>query len=201
MLAQPTRADAQFPSGSRGGTHSAPASHQSPRHQSHPRRESTPNGPKMGHRNCTNDFKVRPLRREIRKRYPGDCTLWLGISLDEVSRMKPSGLNWLTHTWPLIDLRMTCSDCQRYLRQRGLRAPKSSCVYCPFKSGAQWRETVSSPSDREKEILAGVESQLNPQGEFLTAQLKSLAESDFTTDFDRGQMSLFNAECEGMCGV
>ena len=159
-------------------------------------------GPKMGHRNCTNDFKVRPLRREIRRRYPAQSiTLWIGISLDEVSRMKPSEMDWLTHTWPLIDKRMTRQDCQLYLQRRGLKAPKSSCIYCPFKSGVQWRETQSTTSPRELEILRYVEGQLNPRGEFLTSQLKPLFESDFRTDEDHGQLTLFNAECQGMCGV
>ena len=68
------------------------------------------NGKKgMLRRQCTNHYKINPIYREVRKLaggqrgrpFPKDThvEMWLGISLDEVSRMKPSREPWLRHRW------------------------------------------------------------------------------------------------------
>lgn len=163
---------------------------------------STDKGPKMGQKGCTNDFKVRPVRREIRRRFPDQTVrLWIGISTDEISRVKDSGLLWLVHRWPLVENNWNRNQCLDYLKRRALHVPKSSCVYCPFKSPNQWRKMQLSQSKREVGILDRVQALLNPRGEFLNGQLKPLSECDFSTEEDRGQLNMFNNECEGMCGV
>ena len=63
-------------------------------------------GDGMGRRQCTEHYKVRPIRRKIRdllglrkrQRIPSGATieLWLGISTDETIRMKTSRDRW-TH--------------------------------------------------------------------------------------------------------
>ncbi|HJZ11552.1 MAG TPA: hypothetical protein VJ521_05355 [Acidobacteriota bacterium] len=155
----------------------------------------------IGRRQCTKYFKVIPIRRELRVRYPGrNIVLWQGISLDELSRMKDSGRQWLEHRFPLIELRKTRGDCDAYLKTvTSWRVPKSACVYCPFKEPARWRESTKRPE--EMATINRVEAVLTPRNEYLTPKLKPISHIDFSSEEDRGQVNMFNNECEGMCGV
>ena len=69
-------------------------------------------GDGIGRRQCTDSYKIRPIRRRIREmlglrprqRVPAGTTveLWLGISTDEAVRMKDSRDRWMTNRYPLI---------------------------------------------------------------------------------------------------
>jgi len=74
-----------------------------------------PDGTK-GHmrRTCTHDWKVQPLikaQRQIAGIKRGQKEMgvisWIGISVDEASRMKPSRVPWVEHFCPLVDSRMS----------------------------------------------------------------------------------------------
>lgn len=139
---------------------------------------------------------------------------WIGISLDEISRMKPSRDPWIRHRWPLIEREMTRHDCKNWMKARGYpEPPRSACRYCPYKSNAEWaRLKTSEPEEFEQaavfeEKLQAVHTSIVPLSgkikgvPFLHRTLKPLREVDLSTDLERGQMSMFNSECEGMCGV
>ena len=65
----------------------------------------------------------------------------IGISTDEVGRARDSGIGYLKSTFPLLDLDMSRSDCNRYLRSRGWAAvEKSACIGCPYSGNARWRQ-------------------------------------------------------------
>lgn len=162
-------------------------------------------------RQCTDRFKITPIRRKMRELLAmtdGDhVELQLGISLDEVVRMKPSRVQWVTHTFPLIDLRMTRNACLEWMAVRGYPTPpRSACIGCPFHSDAYWRAMRDEAPEEWAEAVEFDRSiRMVPQmpgGEFyLHASLQPLGEVDLRTDFDRGQGNLFASECEGMCGV
>ena len=69
-------------------------------------------GDGIGRRQCTDNYKIRPIRRRIREmlglrprqRVPAGITveLWLGISTDEAIRMRTSRDWWMTNRYPLI---------------------------------------------------------------------------------------------------
>lgn len=163
--------------------------------------KNTKGGPSLGKRQCTKYFKILPVRHEIRSRYPGqDVTLWHGISTDEATRAKDSDRQWLTHRFPLLEHRLSRHDCRKYLESKtSWQVPKSACVHCPYRSGPQWRRSLEDPY--ELGIIRKVESVLLPRGEFLSDQLKPIEQCDFSTEEERGQINLFENECEGMCGV
>lgn len=167
-------------------------------------------------RACTYDYKVLMLEKESRriggiKR--GQKTVgviqWIGISLDEVVRMKPSRVPWIEHRWPLIEARMTRCDCLRWMEKKGFpKPPRSACVYCPFHSDKEWRRLKD---EEPLEFARAVEFEIKLQAAkaitdnqrgipFLHNSLIPLSQVDLTTDTERGQMHFFN-ECEGMCGV
>lgn len=59
------------------------------------------------------------------------------LSLD---RMKPSGVQWLTNAFPLIDLGISRDGCYQLVREMGWpEPPKSSCWCCPHMGDPQWR--------------------------------------------------------------
>lgn len=109
-------------------------------------------------RQCTREYKIEPIEKAIReyliplghaRRDKRGITLnkttlietWLGISLDEVTRMKPARTKRFVHRWPLIDLRMTRQDCINWLQVHGLPVPnKSSCRICPYHDNSHWQE-------------------------------------------------------------
>lgn len=88
---------------------------------------------------CSNEWKQRVVRRYLRSIGVTDCDLWLGISINEADRMKDSGLKWLQHVYPLIDLKMTVDDCLRVIAEVGWPEPYwSSCWMCPNKGKQEW---------------------------------------------------------------
>lgn len=111
----------------------------------------------MGRRQCTSEYKLTPIRRKVRellgaaapdfRRVPRGrvCEQWVGFSTDEVhraNRRKDSdGVRYLTTRYPLLELGMSRTDCERWLRVRGWGSTtKSACIGCPFHGNRQWRE-------------------------------------------------------------
>jgi hypothetical protein len=94
-----------------------------------------------GNRNCTTEFKIRPIAKWIKANAPG-CTLGKGISTDEPHRATPSReSDGYTSAYPLIELGYSRSDCLRVAVDAGLPLPpKSSCWFCPYKTTSQWVE-------------------------------------------------------------
>jgi hypothetical protein len=169
-------------------------------------------------RQCTKEFKVRPITRKVReligiepgKQGPRGVKLveqWIGISTDEASRMKPAETAWIQHRWPLIEIRKSRFDCLAWMERNGFPRPsKSSCFHCPFHDEAQWRDLKTNhPADFAKavqfdsDIRAGGRAMVGEV--FLHRSLIPLGEVDFSSAEDRGQLNMFINECEGMCGV
>lgn len=158
--------------------------------------------PTIGKRQCTTDWKVRPIRRAIRELTGGEpATQLIGISVDEISRAKDTGVQWLTNAHPLLDKRMSRHDCMNWLEKRGIQdVPKSACTFCPYHSDAEWSAFKKEDGKSWNQILE-VDAMLNERDEFLHPSCKPIKDADFSTEEERGQINLFNNECEGMCGV
>ena len=162
-------------------------------------------------RDCTRDFKVSVIQRAVRKimREHNSKTViqWIGISLDEAVRMKPSRVKYSTHRWPLIEFRMTRTDCLRWMERNGYpKPPRSACVYCPHHSNSEWRRIRDEEPEawaRAVEFDAKIRHGINKvrQPCFVHRDCKPLSEVDLSTDAERGQGLLWGNECEGMCGV
>lgn len=170
-------------------------------------------------RACTRNHKLNPMfkkAKELAGIKRGQKTIgvvsWIGISLDEVSRMKPSQLKWAQNRYPLIDMDMTRHDCLRWMEKNGYPPPpRSACTYCPFHSDHEWRRMKN---EEPKEFAGAVAFEKKMQqlrttengpnrmrGKlFLHDSLKPLGEIDFTEDKTQGNFHFHN-ECEGMCGV
>lgn len=170
-------------------------------------------------RKCTNDYKILPLLREIKNlcsinkgQSSITVTQWIGISYDEMQRMKDSRVKWAQHRWPLIEKKMRRHDCLNWMKSHGYpEPPRSACVYCPFHSDTEWKRLRDN---HPHEFLKAIEfdkklrtmhknhnKRLNMEV-YLHPSCKPLDEIDFDDDIDKGQQVWdFMAECEGMCGV
>ena len=165
----------------------------------------------LGRRTCTNEYKIRPLEKKVRRlcgvafgeRFPVADTVvvqWLGITTDEASRMRVSRTRWQRFRYPLVDLGWHRRDCRGWFAKHypGRRLPRSACVACPFRSNEEWREIKKDPElwrdaveyDREIRNVSGLPH-------FVHVQKVPLDEVDLGLD----QGDLWDNECEGMCGV
>ena len=168
-------------------------------------------------RQCTTNYKVKPIRRYVRGVIgpKGKAEQWIGISTDEIHRMKTNDVKYLVNRWPLIELRMNRGDCLAWWERHypGIVPPKSACLGCPYHNnrlwidlykagGKEWDETVAVDERlREKDYPGGqtldhpayLHRSLRPLGEVIPALA---AEGDL-----QGNLDLFGEECEGHCGV
>jgi hypothetical protein len=170
-------------------------------------------------RKCTSDYKVAPIVKEIRSRCEikrGESevqvTQWIGISFDEMQRMRGAAHQWTQHRWPLVENRMRRHDCLEWMRQNGYpEPPRSACYYCPFHSDAEWRRLRDEDPDYfERAIQFDKDIRVKYKAHdptmlmevYLHNSCKPLGEIDFDSDEQKGQQVWdFQAECEGMCGV
>lgn len=177
-------------------------------------------------RQCTREYKIEPIERWIRQRLLADgratqrkngaivikkgtrVETWLGISLDEVTRMKPNKTKWITNRWPLIEKRMTRNDCKQWLQERGLPVPqKSSCRRCPYHDKAHWRDMRDNRPGDWQEVTFFDQDLRNGKlrladtanGDvFMTEDCLPLVEVDLSTPAENGQQSLDICD-EGFC--
>lgn len=166
----------------------------------------------MAQRHCTLDYKIVPIQREIRKRRDGrKVVLWLGISRDEISRMRISQVPYIENRYPLIDAKITRAQCLIWMAAKGYPTPpRSACVYCPYHSDAEWlRLKTDEPHEFERAAVFDETLREAIGGKVLTGQpylhdaMKPLREIDFgalVADATR-QYDMFQNDCQGMCGV
>lgn len=160
-------------------------------------------------RKCTRDYKVRPIGRALRELGYGPARpveQWLGITVDEIERVKPSGVRWRENRWPLIERDLSRDDCRGWLAARGYpEPPKSACTFCPYASNARWRElrdqapdewAAAVEFDRAIRRLPGMDGEC-----FVHRARVPLSEVDLTEP-DADQLGEgFGGECEGLCGT
>ncbi|TIX73963.1 MAG: hypothetical protein E5V25_04065 [Mesorhizobium sp.] len=167
----------------------------------------------QGKRQCTREFKIEPLekmQRELlgfipRKRIPpGSCEVWIGISTDEVVRAGAAFTSWTVNRYPLLERRMSRRDCIQWLETHSFPVPpKSACVFCPYKSNAEWRWLRDNDPkawadavelDRLIRDTPGMRER-----EYLHRDRVPLGQVDLSTDEERGQGMLM--VCEAGCGL
>ena len=171
-------------------------------------------------RQCTSRYKIEPIEKYLRGRYgnpyPGRMRIesWMGISADEVYRVKDDRRKSYSRKYPLIDLGMKRTDCERWFAARwpDRELPRSACWFCPFHSAEEWVRVADKFPDlheksAEMDALMRTRDAQNlerflhrrrlPFREAVEIDRRSLESS-------KAQMPLaisFADECEGVCGV
>lgn len=97
----------------------------------------------MLRRQCTQEFKIKPISQQVRKdnnigyRKRGkknSIAQWIGISTDEAIRAKDNRMWAFQSIYPLLKLGMSRDDCIAYNTTFGINVEKSGCFFCPYKS-------------------------------------------------------------------
>ncbi len=176
-------------------------------------------GDGIGRRQCTDNYKIRPIRRRIRdllglrprQRVPAGTTveLWLGISTDEAIRMKTSRDRWTENRYPLIEAGMSRRDCMEWWAARyGRPLERSACVACPFQSRQRWVETkrrwpdlFAEAVEIDAKMRGGLAFAKEPHLHSLRMPLAEAVALDEGALGADGLRDGFGNECEGHCGV
>ena len=176
----------------------------------------------MAPRQCTANFKIKPIQKKVREliglekgaHVPKTTVVenWMGITRDEIYRVKPSRIKWMPSRWPLIEKNMTRHDCnlwwdQNYPGRPPL--PKSACIGCPFKGDHQWREMRDNDPDGWNDLVDFDHSLRDGKRHafgmkfptYIHSSHQPMDEVDLSTEQDHGQLDMFGEECEGMCGI
>jgi hypothetical protein len=113
----------------------------------------------IARRQCTSEYKVNPLKREVRRRlgYPHPARvpacvfarIAIGISVEEADRARDSDVRYMRNTFPLLDLGWRRRECLQYLTAHGVGdTHRSSWVGCPFHiDDFWWRLRTDSPDE------------------------------------------------------
>lgn len=158
-------------------------------------------------RQCTARFKLEPIFKFAKQWKDEGVTMWMGISTDEAQRMKDAVKPWITNRYPLIEQRISRSDCFEWMSQNNYpMPPRSSCVFCPYHSDKEWLrlkneepEEFARAVDFEKKLQASVGQIPRLESQYyLHSSCKPLDKVLFKHE---NQPNLFGNECEGMCGI
>ena len=171
----------------------------------------------MLRRQCTFDYKISVIRKKLRelcnvgyrKRFPKDKYIeqWIGISTDEIQRMKPARDPYILNRHPLIEMNMSRQDCINWMKKNKFPLPeKSACIMCPYHNDAYWHfmktERPSEFADAvqfDKNIRTGAKN--IKDNLFLHRSCKNLDEIEFNKKENDKQLDMFNNECEGLCSI
>ena len=172
-------------------------------------------------RQCTNTFKIQPIQKKVRElmglkkgqRFPKDTKVecWMGISRDEIQRVKDSRDWWVINRFPLIERMMTRHDCRIWFEENypERTLARSACIGCPYHNDLEWRQMRDADPvswddavEFDKALRSGNRNAFGAKEPvYLHSSMVPLDQVDLSNAADRGQLDLFTNECEGMCGV
>lgn len=181
-------------------------------------------------RQCTSEYKIEVIERVIRRQVLGlaprmhiprgtHVVQSMGLSFDEPGRIvrvrgRFQSLHWAEPRFPLFDLEMTRQGCLEYLARvaPGRKVARSACVFCPYRSNAEFRLLRDTdPEGWERACV--VDESLRAEGAVVNRNLdaklyihrscKPLRLAPIDTPESREEQYTFGfaAECDGMCGV
>lgn len=192
-----------------------------------------------GRRQCTREYKIDVVKGRIREllglqpRQPAKGRFrveeWVGISLDEADRAKPSRYEWITTRHPLLEpgVMMRRQDCVAWLVSNDYPVPqKSACVFCPYRGPEEWLdwkrnrpELFAEACDWDDAIRSTGTMRGMARPQYVLRRLvplREITEEDLerwgkevarrralkaSRGYQLGLDDYFAEECEGMCGT
>ena len=165
-------------------------------------------------RQCSADYKIVPINQKVREllglkkrqkaKKDKQVEMLMGISYDEIIRMKMNRLPYITNIFPLIDLEMKRHDCVEWMKKHNYPSPpRSACTFCPYHSNYEWRKIKENKEEWDECVELDRKIRNNPKLKdqaFLHKDRVPLDQVDLRTDEEKGQLNLLD-ECEGICGV
>ena len=174
-------------------------------------------------RQCTSHYKIRPIHHAIKRhlgldpsrRMPAGISVetWLGISAEEVLRIRDSHVGWNVNRYPLVERGMTRVDCREWFAERhpDRTLARSACAGCPFRSDEEWMALKTTDPDLYADAVELDRRLRDPEASaaptllneaFLHSSRRPLDEAVGRAEhLKRIQPRLWVDECEGICGV
>lgn len=162
----------------------------------------------ISQRQCTSDYKIRPIHSEIRRilgrerlRYTS-IEIVMGVSYDELRRMAYPNKEWGIHCYPLVSNLLTREDCIKYYEDNGMpKPPRSACIMCPYRSDKEWLEMKEEKPHEFKEAVDfdHFVRDIQPMKNYVSRHGIPLDKVDFTKGMNQ-EKELVDVECEGYCG-
>lgn len=144
---------------------------------------------------CTAKWKVRAIRQELRRRGAKTAVSYLGLTMDEVERMRISNVKWHQSAWPLIEGRIYRAQAQEELMRRSIPFLLSTeCDFCPHKNRSRWERTSKPTIER----IADIEKEFDGNLFFTPARIPL---KEALKKMDDGQMDIFDGCDGGYCHV
>jgi hypothetical protein len=140
----------------------------------------------------------------------------MGISRDEMYRVKEARKPWIRNVYPLVDRNITRAMCKKWFDDHAMpKPPRSACTFCPYKTWKEWKylkdnspEEFQHVIEFEKKINGGFKGMREGYTVFVTKEGKPLSEIDIDKKAEDKQINMFDElggvainDCEGMCGV
>lgn len=153
---------------------------------------------------CSNEWKQRVGMRWLREREVSRCRLWMGISMDEMRRVRAPVVKWVQLFYPLIfgPNPMTRTNCVDRIRLNGWKGPipHSACKMCANMTDAEWLEMKTEfPEDFGDAVQVEKTAQAADPNFWLHRSCKPLDTVDFTEPIT-AQTSMFAERgCTGGC--
>lgn len=177
----------------------------------------------FGRRTCTFEYKIKPIQVKVRevlgvKTLRNRCVeMVMGISYDEIQRAKAPQTKWQINCYPLIENRITRSDIKHWISHTNYgQPPRSACIVCPYHNNKEWKNLKENYPEEFKYAVEFDEWLRDPKSQsvginnfrnndssseqYLYSKKIPLRIATFEEPSDY-QGSLFDDECEGMCGI
>ena len=167
-------------------------------------------------RTCTADYKIDPIIKKIREmldyskgqrvKKGTEVEMLMGISKNEMIRMRRNKLAYIQNVYPLIDMGFHRYHCLRWMEEHDYpKPPRSACTFCPFHSNEEWRDIKKN--EEEWNMVVKMDDKIRfgshikkEDPVFIHKDCVPMGEADL--DPNKDQQDLFNDICdEGMCGV
>ena len=177
---------------------------------------------RMLRRQCTSMYKILPVIQKVReliglekgeKRKKGTkVEMLMGISKDEIVRMRTNPIKYIKNVYPLVEKEMRRSDCLNWMKDNGYsKPPRSACWFCPYNSKDRWIDlkknypnyfTKAIELDERIRNYKGSYNTINDTAKlFLHSRKKPLKDIDLENkNPDQMEFSELD-ECEGVCFI
>lgn len=148
---------------------------------------------------CSNEWKLRVVRRFATSLGIKGGDTWIGISTDEMRRLQKAGRGKWRQRYVLIEQRMNRHDCDVIVERMGWpKAPRSSCYMCPNHTPGEWRDIRDNkPIDWRAAIQFDREMRLTDPHAFLHSDCVPLDQADL----EESNGALFEHCDSGHCFV
>ena len=133
---------------------------------------------------CSNEWKQRVGMRYLRSLGIESCRMWMGISIDEMSRVRTPVVQWVQLFYPLIfEIPMRRHRCADLIRAEGWSGaiPHSACKMCANMSDSEWIQMKTDyPQDFEDACRIEEEIREHDKDFWFHPSCVPLSEVDFT---------------------